>query len=175
MTDHIILVDEQDNQIGTGEKLAVHKAGKLHRCFSIFVFNSKGELLLQQRALTKYHSGGLWTNTCCGHPSPGEDTEAAAHRRLREEMGFDCQLKEAFTFVYEAELDNDITEREYDHAFIGIFDGVPQLNPEEAQDWKWVGLDWLQQELATHPERYTAWLKICFDQLLESSKTVGRR
>lgn len=165
MLDDIILVDEKDNQIGTGEKLAVHKAGKLHRCFSIFVFNAQCQLMLQRRALSKYHSGGLWTNTCCGHPAPGEDTEKAAHRRLQEEMGIDCPLTKAFEFMYEAKLDHGITEREYDHSFIGIFDDKPNINPVEAADWKWVNLDWLEKDLKNHPEKYTAWLKICFDQL----------
>lgn len=167
MQENIILVDKDDNEIGVGEKLAVHKAGKLHRCFSSFVFNSRGELMLQQRALTKYHSGGLWTNTCCGHPRPGEGTEAAAHRRLKEEMGFDCDLREAFTFLYEAKLDQGITEREYDHSFIGIFDGEPILNPDEVADWKWIKLKELEQELESHPENYTVWLKVCFKQLVE--------
>lgn len=167
MSDDIILVDEHDNQVGTGEKLAVHRAGKLHRCFSIFVFNSRGQLLLQKRARGKYHSGGLWTNTTCSHPRSGEGNVAGAERRLQQEMGIDCRLKEKFTFIYRAALDNGITEHEFDHVFFGTFDGDPAPDPEEAESWKWVDLRWLEQDIETHPENYTVWLKACFDQVLE--------
>lgn len=167
MSDDIILVDEQDNQIGTGEKLAVHRAGLLHRCFSIFVFNSKGQLLLQKRAQGKYHSGGLWTNTACSHPRPGESNAAGAERRLKQEMGIAITLEEEFTFTYRAEFDNGIIEHEFDHVFFGTFDGEPIPDPEESEDWKWVALDWLKNDIEQHPDHYTVWLKACLSQVLE--------
>lgn len=126
--------------------------------------------MLQQRALTKYHSAGLWTNTCCGHPKPGEDTLAASHRRLREEMGFDCKLEEAFSFTYKAPFENGLIEHEFDHVFIGKYDKEPVLNPEEANACKWISLPDLQKDITEHPELYTIWLKICFEKVLEFLK-----
>lgn len=166
MADNIILVDEHDNELGTGEKLAVHKAGLLHRCFSIFVFNSEGQLLLQKRARGKYHSGGLWTNTTCSHPRPGESDKTGAKRRLQQEMGMSVDLEEKFTFTYRAELDNGITEHEFDHVFFGVSDSDPVPDPEEAEAWKWVDMDWLAQDISDHPEHYSVWLKACFNQVL---------
>ena len=167
---HVILVDENDNQIGTGEKLDVHQKGLLHRCFSICVFNQKGEMMLQQRDKNKYHSGGLWTNTCCRHPESDEDTEAAALRRLKEDLGFDCDLEEVFSFNYRAPLDNGITEHEFDHTFFGFYDGEPTLNPEEAMNWKWMSLDNLQAELEKKPQEYTYWLKEMLPKVIELRK-----
>lgn len=164
MEEKIILVDEKDNEIGSGEKLKVHQEGKLHRCFSLFVFNSKGELMLQERAKSKYHSGGLWTNTCCSHPRAGEKIEEAVHRRLREEMGFDCEVKEIFSFIYKAKLDHGLWEHEFDHVFIGKFDKEPKINPEEAEGWKWIGLDELKKDMAKSPENYTVWFKIAMEK-----------
>lgn len=169
MHEEVILVDKHDNEVGAMEKLEAHKKGKLHRCFSIFVFHPDGRLMLQKRAKEKYHSGGLWTNTCCGHPRPGEDTEAAAHRRLKEEMGFGCPLKEIHTFVYKAPLDNGIIEHELDHVFIGTTDVHPQPNLEEAEDWKWVHTDALQKDMEAHPERYTYWLRIALEDVLKKA------
>ncbi len=126
--EEVILVDENDNELGKEEKLKAHKEGKLHRCFSILIFNSKEELLIQKRAKNKYHSGGLWANTCCSHPKPGEDTEIAAHRRLKEEFGFDCELKQLFNFTYKKTFDNGLTENEFDHVFIGITNSEPIPN-----------------------------------------------
>jgi isopentenyl-diphosphate delta-isomerase len=166
MTETLILVDENDNEIGTGEKLDVHRKGILHRCFSIFIFNHKGEVLLQKRAKTKYHSGGLWTNTCCGHPKAGESTETAAHRRLKEEMGFDCPMSEKFTFIYRAELDNGYTEHELDHVFTGQFDGEINPNPDEADDYAWRPLDEIHDEINRHPERFTVWSALAFNEML---------
>jgi len=123
----VVLVDENDNEIGVEEKINAHRKGLLHRAFSIFVFNSKNELLLQKRAADKYHSGGLWSNTCCSHPRPGENLKDAAHRRLQEEMGFDCSLREVFSFLYKKSFDNGLTEHELDHVFFGKFDGIPKL------------------------------------------------
>lgn len=161
MTDYdfsqLILVDEEDRALGTAEKLAAHQQGLLHRAFSIFIVNGKGELLLQQRAMGKYHSGGLWTNTCCSHPAPGEDTEAAAHRRLQEEMGFDAALKPVFVLRYQAEVGNDLVENEYDHVYAGSYEGEVTTNPEEAMDWKWIGSEKLKQWVAERPEDFTKW------------------
>ncbi|MGC8851384.1 MAG: isopentenyl-diphosphate Delta-isomerase, partial [Candidatus Micrarchaeia archaeon] len=138
--EQVILVDENDRELGVGEKMEVHRNGQLHRAFSIFVFNSDGKLLIHQRAKEKYHSGGLWTNTCCSHPRPGEKLDEAIHRRLVEEMGFDCPLKEVFSFVYQVKFENGLFEHELDHVYIGKFDGDPKPNPAEVMDWKWVDL-----------------------------------
>lgn len=166
MQEHIILVNEQDEQVGTEEKLRAHELGLLHRAFSIFIFNSKGELMLQQRAWHKYHCGGLWTNTCCSHPRVGEDTAAAAHRRLQEEMGFDCELREVFSFVYKVPFANGLTEHEFDHVFVGTYDADPVLNPEEAAAWKWISPADLQAAIAADPDNYTYWLKVALPDLL---------
>lgn len=164
MAEKVILVDAHDNEIGLMEKMEAHRSGDLHRAFSVFVLNSKGELLLQQRAAEKYHSGTLWTNTCCSHPRQGESAEEAAHRRLMEEMGFDCPVQKVLEFTYRAELDKGMIEHEYDHLFVGQFDGEPQINPEEVMAWKWVEIDALAADIETHPEDYTAWFKIIWKQ-----------
>jgi isopentenyl-diphosphate Delta-isomerase len=166
MTEMLILVDEQDRQIGTGEKMEVHRKGLLHRCFSIFVFDERGRVLMQKRAAGKYHSGGLWTNTCCSHPRAGEELIDAAHRRLREEMGFDCELEERLTFVYRAELDNELTEHEYDHLLVGSWDGPVAPEPEEADGYEWIEVDELRDEISRRPERFTVWSRIAFDKLI---------
>jgi len=163
--EEIILVDEKDNEVGVGKKLKVHREGKLHRAFSIFIFKSKGDLLLQKRASGKYHSSGLWTNTCCSHPRPNELLAKAAHRRLREEMGIDCELKEIFSFVYKANL-GDLTEYEFDHVFIGKFDGNPILNEEESEDWKRMKPEELKVDVKENPEKYTYWFKLILDRVL---------
>jgi isopentenyl-diphosphate delta-isomerase len=172
MIERVILVDEQDQPLGTMEKMEAHEKGLLHRAFSVFVFNSSNELMLHRRALTKYHSGGLWTNTCCSHPREGEETIDAAHRRLQEEMGFDCDLQEAFHFLYKAELDNDLTEHELDHVFIGRFDGEVNLNPEEVDSFKHISMDELEGDVKAHPEKYTEWFKICLEEVLEKKELV---
>lgn len=166
LEEKVILVDTSDRQIGVAEKLQAHRDGSLHRAFSIFVLNSQGQLLLQKRAKHKYHSGGLWTNTCCSHPRDAETTVLAAHRRLQEEMGFDCELREIFSFIYQASLDNDLTEYEFDHVFLGYSDRQPILNPEEAEDWKWIDLKTLQADIKQHPEFYTYWLRDCCDRFI---------
>ena len=160
----IILVDEKDNQIGTGKKSKIHKEGRLHRAFSILIFNSKGELLLQKRAKTKYHSGGLWTNTCCSHPRAGEDLRGAARKRLKEEMGIEAELEEKFSFIYKVKL-GDLTEHEFDHVFMGKFNGKPEINPEEADDWKWMGIQKLKKDIKENPENYAFWFKIIIHRL----------
>jgi isopentenyl-diphosphate delta-isomerase len=159
----VILVDEQDKEIGLMEKQEAHIKGLLHRAFSVMVFNGKGEMLLQQRALSKYHSGGLWTNTCCSHPRQGETTEEAAHRRLQEEMGFDCELQLHQTFIYNAPFDNGLTEHELDHVFVGSYHQNPVINPEEVNDFHWISLPELNQQLRDEPEKFTVWFKMIMD------------
>lgn len=151
--------------IGAEEKIKAHREGKLHRAFSIFVFNSKGELLLQQRAKTKYHSGLLWSNTVCGHPRPGETYYQAAYRRLKEEMGFSCPLKKLFCFIYKVKFKNGLIENEYDCVFSGKFDGKIKPNPKEVRDVKWVSLEALREDIAKNPQRYSPWLKIALKKL----------
>lgn len=170
MEEKVILVDKNDKEVGTGEKLKTHQEGKLHRAFSIFVFNSKNELLIHQRAKTKYHCGGLWSNTCCSHPRPGEVLEGVVHRRLKTEMGFDCKLKEIFSFIYQVKFDNNLFEHEYDHVFIGRFDGEPVPNPEEVEDWKWIKIEELKKDIQKNPEKYTYWFKACIGRVVSQLK-----
>jgi len=160
----VVLVDHSDNYVGTMGKLEAHKKGLLHRAFSLFIFNHRGELLLQQRAKHKYHSGGLWTNTCCSHPRPNESPEEAAHRRLYEEMGFDCPLEFSFSFIYESELDNQLIEHEFDHVFIGRYDDKPDINPDEVMNWKYVDLKSINNDLMLHPHYYTVWFRIALQK-----------
>ena len=167
MTD-IILVDEKDNQIGVEEKLKAHRGGKLHRAFSVLIFNSKGEMLLQRRAKTKYHCPGLWANTCCSHPRPGCETKEEAERRLREEMGVDCQLKEIFSFIYKADL-GELTEHELDHVFLGKFEGSPNVNKEEADAWKWISVGDLKKDMRENPEIYVPWFGIIVEKISKVS------
>ena len=167
----VVLVDRDDVAVGTMEKMQAHRDGLLHRAFSVFVFRPDGRMLLQQRAVAKYHSGGLWTNTCCSHPYPGEDVADAAHRRLREEMGFDCELHHAFSFIYRAELDGGLSEHELDHVFVGRSEDVPEPDPEEVESWREVRLDDLDRELATDPERFTVWFRIALPRLLAADPT----
>ncbi len=166
----IILVDRKDEVMGKGEKMWVHRKGKLHRAFSIFLFNSKGEMLLQQRARSKYHSGGLWTNACCSHPRAGEKIEEEVKKRLNEEMGIKCPLKEVFSFIYKAKL-GDLTEYEFDHVFIGHFNGRPKPNKEEADGWKWIKTRELIKDVKKNPDKYTAWFKKIFKKVLEWEET----
>jgi isopentenyl-diphosphate delta-isomerase len=162
----VVLVDRDDVAVGTAEKMQAHRDGLLHRAFSVFVFRPDGRMLLQRRALSKYHSGGLWTNSCCSHPWPGEPVSDAAHRRLREEMGFDCELHHAFSFIYRAELDGGLTEHELDHVFVGWSDDVPDPDPEEVDSWREVRMDDLEREIAADPERFTVWFRIALPRLL---------
>jgi isopentenyl-diphosphate Delta-isomerase len=165
--EHVILVNEQDEAIGTMEKMEAHRTGVLHRAFSILLFNSKGEILLQQRALGKYHSGGLWTNTCCSHPLPGETMEAATRRKLYQEMGVDLQPTFAYKFIYRATLDHDLIEHEYDHVYTGFYDGEPAINRDEVADWKYMDLLLLREDMRLHPADYTYWFKLIVEQGLE--------
>lgn len=164
MNEMVILVDENDKEIGIEEKMKAHQEGKLHRAFSIFVFNTNGEMLLQRRANNKYHSGGLWANTCCSHPKPGESIEQAAHRRLKEELGFDCELKELSHFIYKTKLDHDLTEHEFDHVLIGKYDGEIKPNKNEVDEIMWINIDDLKKEIEKHSENFTEWLKIAFNK-----------
>ncbi len=160
----VILVDENDNQIGLMPKQEAHQKAILHRAFSVFIFNDKNELLLQQRAFNKYHSPRLWTNTCCSHQREGETTLQAAKRRLQEEMGFETELKESIWFIYKAPFDNGLTEHELDHIVIGNYNDDPIVNPNEVASWKWMKLEAIVDDIKKHPESYTAWFKIIFDK-----------
>ena len=163
--EYVVLVDESDRQTGLMEKQVAHVTPHLHRAFSVFIFNSKGELLLQQRALSKYHSPGLWTNTCCSHPRAGETLEEATSRRLREEMGMACEMHEVYTFIYKAPVGEGLTEHEFDHVFIGQSDDLPEINREEVESWKYMSLDDLKEDIGCHPECYTEWFKITFEEM----------
>jgi isopentenyl-diphosphate delta-isomerase len=167
MNDQLILVDENDKAWGKLEKQMVHELGILHRAFSVFIFNTQGEMLLQRRADNKYHSGGLWTNACCSHPRYGESLESAVARRLMEEMGLRCYAAHAFSFVYRASLGNGLTEHELDHVFIGTCDSLPRPDPAEVQDWKYVGPAGLIGDLEKNPGRYTVWFGLAVRRVLE--------
>jgi len=161
----VILVDEQDNPVGRAEKMEAHVSGTLHRAFSVFIFNSKGEMLLQQRAISKYHSGGLWTNACCSHPSPGEETVSAAQRRLQEELGFVVPVTKVFDFLYKAAFDNGLIEHEFDHVLIGTYDGGINFAPEEVMATAYKKMDDIKHELLLHPDNYTAWFHLAFPKI----------
>lgn len=163
--EQVILVNEHDVPVGLMEKQAAHIEPHLHRAFSIFLFNSKGELLMQQRALTKYHSPGLWTNTCCSHPRDGETVLEAASRRLWEEMGMHCEMREVYTFIYKALVGKGLTEHEFDHVLIGQSDDLPNINREEVVAWKYMSLNALKKDIQLHPEHYTEWFKITFEEM----------
>ena len=164
MEEQVILVNEKDEPIGLMGKMEAHEKGLLHRAFSVFVFNSKQEVLLQQRAACKYHSPNLWTNTCCSHPRAGETNQQAGERRLQEEMGLQVPLQEVFSFIYKAPFDNGLTEHEYDHVLVGYSDAQPQINPEEVASWKWLSLEAIKEDILQASERYTAWFKIIFEE-----------
>ena len=163
--ERVILVSENDEEIGTAGKLEVHRSGELHRAFSVFVTNSRGEMLLQRRALDKYHSGGLWSNTSCGHPRPGEDVRDAAVRRTREEMGFTCELERASQLRYRADVGFGLLENEYDHLFLGRFDGVPSPSEAEVAEWRWVDRESLLAEMAADDRRFTPWFYLAFPHI----------
>src|SRR3972149_7794706 len=161
----VILVNENDRKIGEEEKLLAHTMGKLHRAFSVFIFNSKKELLLQKRAITKYHSGGLWTNTCCGHPRPKEKTKNAAERRLKEETGIKCSLKKIFSFKYKTKFKNSLIENEFDHVYIGFSNKKPKQNHNEFSDLRWLSLKQIKKEIELKPNLYTFWFRKIFTGL----------
>jgi isopentenyl-diphosphate delta-isomerase len=169
--DKVILVNEHDDMVGIMDKMEAHKQGLLHRAFSIFIFDTKGEMLLQQRALNKYHSGGLWTNACCSHPIAGEKTEEAAIRRLNEELGFETPVEKIFDFVYKAEFDNGLTEHEFDHVFAGEYQGRVIINPDEVSDYCYKEISEIKNMLQAHPKKFTAWFHIAFPKIEEWWKT----
>jgi isopentenyl-diphosphate delta-isomerase len=163
----VILVNEEDQPVGEADKMEAHRQALLHRAFSVFIFNSRGEMLLQQRALHKYHSGGLWSNACCSHPVPGEDTAAAANRRLSEEMGIVTKLDKLFHFIYRADFENELTEYELDHVFAGEYDGEVNLSPDEAADCCYKDMKDLEFSMRLHPQKYTAWFHLAFPKVKE--------
>lgn len=165
--DFVILVDKNNKKLGVEEKIKAHIDGKLHRAFSIFIFNSKGELLIQQRAKNKYHSEKLWSNSVCSHPRPNETYLQATHRRLKEEMGFDCKLKKLFCFIYNTGFHNGLTENEYDCVFVGKFDGKPKINKKEIMNHKWISLNELKKDILKNPNKYSVWLKIALKKSRE--------
>ena len=166
--EQVVLVDEQDKELGTMEKLEAHRVGALHRALSVFIYNTAGEMLLQKRNTDKYHSGGLWTNTCCSHPRPGEPIADAAVRRLKEEMGLATELTEKFSFVYKAHFDNGLIEHEFDHVFVGTTNEPPIPDPDEVAAYVYVSKNFLLADLASHPEKYTEWFKLCWHMVDES-------
>ncbi|ALQ08753.1 isopentenyl-diphosphate Delta-isomerase [Pseudoalteromonas fuliginea] len=163
--ENVVLVDEQGNETGLMPKLEAHQKGVLHRAFSIFIFNANNQLMIHQRSANKYHSAGLWTNTCCSHPRKGESVVDAGQRRLMEEMGFTTQLTELIHFTYICKMENGLFEHEFDHVLVGYYDGSPKVNLEEVSDWRWENLDDIQSQLATNPEHYTRWLPIALQKL----------
>ena len=163
----VILVDENDNKVGLMPKMEAHEKALLHRAFSVFVFNDKNELMLQQRAEHKYHTPGLWTNTCCSHQRDGETNLQAGKRRLQEEMGFVTDLEEKTSFIYKAPFDNGLTEHEFDHIMVGYYIGEPNINPDEVANWKWMSLEDIKSDMAINPDIYTAWFKIIFEKFYE--------
>ncbi|WP_439559458.1 isopentenyl-diphosphate Delta-isomerase [Dyadobacter sp.] len=170
MEDQVILVNEEDVEIGLMPKLEAHQKGMLHRAFSVFIFNTKGEMLLQRRAFGKYHSEGLWSNTCCSHPFPEESANRAASRRLREEMGISADLNFLYTFQYRVQLENGLTENELDHVFWGISDEKPLINTDEVSEYKYMTMNDIKADLSKNPEDYTEWFKICFAAVAEQLK-----
>ncbi len=166
----VILVNQKDEPIGLMPKMEAHEKGLLHRAFSVFIFNEKNELMIQQRALSKYHSPGLWTNTCCSHQREGETNIEAGKRRLQEEMGFTTELEDKISFIYKAPFDNGLTEHEFDHILVGNYNEEPSLNPEEAEAWKWMGLEEVAKDMENNPSVYTEWFKIIFEKYYQSIK-----
>lgn len=164
--EYVVLVDENDNECGAMEKMEAHEKGALHRAFSLFVYNDKGEMLLQQRALHKYHSAGLWTNACCSHPRINESLQDAVNRRVQEEMGFLCESQFVFSFIYRADMpENNLIEHELDHVFIGKFSGIPHLNPMEVANYEYVSIPEIRRRIAKNPDIFTAWFKIAFEKV----------
>ena len=162
--ENVVLVDRNDNPMGLMPKLEAHQKGVLHRAFSVFILNQKDQLMLQRRALDKYHSPGLWTNTCCSHPRESESNIEAGVRRLKEEMGFTTPLKSMFSFIYKSKFDNGLTEHEFDHVLLGYYDKQPFINTIEVSEWKWMSLDKIILEIKNKPEDFTVWFKIIFER-----------
>jgi isopentenyl-diphosphate Delta-isomerase len=165
ISEHVILVDENDNQTGTMEKMEAHRKAILHRAISVFLINENGEWILQRRSIDKYHSKDLWTNACCSHPYPNESNVDAANRRLVEEMGIHCKLNEIFSFTYKEPLENEITEHEFDHVFLGITDKIPTINTDEVGEWKLISYSDLKIDIHSNPEKYTVWFKKIYEEV----------
>jgi len=174
-SEHVILVDETDTPVGTMEKMEAHRKALLHRAFSVFIFNAKGEMLLQQRAKGKYHSPGLWTNACCSHPRPGEDTREAALRRLREELGFCTPLAKSFHFIYRTDFGNGLTEHEFDHVFVGQYDHTIHPDSSEVGDYCYKSTEAISADLATHPHRFTSWFRLAFPMVMAARHASPRQ
>ncbi|MBU2564465.1 isopentenyl-diphosphate Delta-isomerase [Patescibacteria group bacterium] len=172
MPKEIILVDKNNKKIGIDEKIKAHIEARLHRSFSVLVFNPKKELLIQRRTKNKYHSGGLWTNTCCSHPKPGEKLKSAIHRRLGEEMGFDCDLEKIGSFIYKVKFNNGLYENEYNHVFMGFSHQEPKINREEIKDWKWININKLKKDIKKNPNKYTYWFKIIINKYLKNGSFI---
>jgi len=166
--EQVILVNEKDEKIGLMAKMEAHEKALLHRAFSVFIFNDKNELMLQQRAAHKYHSPLLWTNTCCSHQRDGESNIEAGKRRLQEEMGFVCEIEEKTSFIYKAPFDNGLTEHELDHVMVGYYNESPVINKEEVESYKWMTLEDVKSDMKRHPEIYTEWFKIIFEKYYSS-------
>jgi isopentenyl-diphosphate Delta-isomerase len=162
--EQVILVDNDDNAIGTMEKMEAHQKGCLHRAFSVILYNSQGDMLLQKRSASKYHSGGLWTNACCSHPLPGENIKDATRRRLKEELGIDVPTAFRYKFIYKANLEGGLIEHELDHVFTGLFDGHPHINEHEVSDWKFVNVQWLKNDIRQNPLNYTYWFRLMIER-----------
>lgn len=171
--EQVVLITEQDSPIGVAHKLDAHREGLLHRAFSVFVFDADGSILLQRRNKRKYYSGGLWSNTCCGHPRPGEGRKTAARRRLREEMGINCDLRKIASFHYRAELHNGLIEHEIDHVFVGTWNGVPEPDPYEVEDWRWLAASEIESFLRFRPDTFTTWFRPAWSALVAAGETVG--
>jgi isopentenyl-diphosphate delta-isomerase len=172
--EEVILVNPEDRAIGRMEKMAAHEQGILHRAFSVFLFNDQSQMLLQQRAHSKYHSPSLWTNACCSHPKPGEDTDAAARRRLFEELNIACNVDHMYHFVYKADVGNGLIEHELDHVFSGVYNELPEFNTDEVEAVKFVSLDWLNEDVDENPDAYTAWFRITFEEAMNRYNAVLR-
>lgn len=165
MEDAVILVDEHDNELGTMPKLEAHITGTLHRAFSLFIFNSEQQLLIQQRAISKYHSGGLWANTCCSHPRPNEPLLNAIHRRLDEEFGMRCDMQSIGNVLYNEQVTDNLIEHEYDHLFLGFSDDTPQYNPDEIMNYRWISLEKLYQDIKNNPQNYSVWFRYILNRM----------
>lgn len=168
----VLLVNEQDVPVGTMEKMEVHRLGLLHRAFSVFIFDKRGRMLLQQRSLHKYHGGGLWTNACCSHPFPNEAVQQAAERRLQEELGFSVPLEKLFTFTYRAPVENNLVEHEYDHVFAGVYEGGIEPNTDEVANWRYQDMQSIGEEIKHHPDRFTYWFKMAFPRIAQWRQRV---
>lgn len=170
--ENVILVNENDQEMGIMEKMEAHKKGLLHRAISVFIFDINGRLLIQKRAITKYHSKGLWSNTACSHPLINETNLEAANRRLKQEMGMECKLQKAFDFIYNEPLDSNLIEHEFDHVYIGFTNDIPKPNPDEVSEWKYISHKELHEDIIANPFNYTVWFKKIYERVNEFSSVI---